>query len=217
MKKLLISAAVSVAALSAANAAILDFEQFGADNGDLAPITAADFVTDFGISFTSTDGIRVIKVGPAQDGFVPNDTPNPADAFGEYFLGTAFDDRFTDLTITYTNPVKGLSFDLGDIDDDEVFTIKVFGAGDTLLQTDVITAGVTPGTGNQSVFTYGVSNLAMDIVRVEIEGERGGNRLGIAFDNFNVDRDVTVVPVPAAAPLFGAALLTAAARRRRKA
>ncbi|MCQ8185004.1 VPLPA-CTERM sorting domain-containing protein [Parvularcula maris] len=216
MRKLLATSAVALLTSASAHAAVLDFEDFGTTNGDLAPVLMDSFETDFGIRFSSTDGIRVVQVGGSQDGFAPNDTPNPANAFGDFFLGTAFDDAQTDLTIDFIGGTAGYSFDLGDIDDDESFTIQTFGAGGVLLATDVINSG-DPGTGNQSVFRFGNSNLGAPIFQVVISGTRGSKRLGIAFDNFNTVSDNTV-PVPAALPLFGAALAGyGALKRRRKA
>lgn len=215
MKKLLLSAAVSVAALAQASAAVLDFEAFGAANGEPF-LLGNEFAAAFGVSFSSSDDeLRIVRVGSPTDGFVPNDTPNPADAFGSYFLGTSFDDRFTDLTITYATPVDGLSFEMGDIDGREIFTIEIFDAADNLIQTRTIEAG-DPNTGDRAVTPVGISGLGVQIAKVVLTGERrNGGNLGIAFDNFSVSRDATI-PLPGALPLFGAAAAGFAAVRRRR-
>ena len=210
MKKLIASTAAAALMVGAANAAIVDFETAGPEG---TPVLPTDF-NDQGISFTSTDGLQIVQTGAPQVGFFPDDTVED-DAFGDFFLGTDFDDNETDLTITYLTAVDALSFDLADIDDDEVFTIEVFGVGGALLASQTITAG-DPGTGNQQVVRVGFSDLGAQIAQVVINGTRGSGRLGIAFDNFNTTVN-TAVPLPAAAPLFLAGLGGIAAYRRRRA
>ena len=210
MKKLIASTAAAALMVGAANAAIVDFETAGPEG---TPVLPTDF-NDQGISFTSTDGLQIVQTGAPQVGFFPDDTVED-DAFGDFFLGTDFDDNETDLTITYLTAVDALSFDLADIDDDEVFTIEVFGVGGALLASQTITAG-DPGTGNQQVVRVGFSDLGAQIAQVVINGRRGSGRLGIAFDNFNTTVN-TAVPLPAAAPLFLAGLGGIAAYRRRRA
>ncbi|MEM6748530.1 MAG: hypothetical protein AAF608_14030 [Pseudomonadota bacterium] len=155
-------------------------------------------------------------MGGPTDGFAPHDTPKPADAFGTYFLGTAFDDGHTELMIEYTDGVDGLSFDLGDIDGPEVFQIDVLGMGDEILFSRNIQAG-DPGTGDRSVYKFGASGLSGLIYKVVLTGERNNGRLGIAFDNFSVDRNLNAVPLPGALPLFtGAAFAAFALNRSRR-
>ena len=211
MKKLIASTAAAALMIGAANAAVVDFETAGPEGTVVLP---TDF-NDQGISFTSTDGLQIVEVGAPQVGFNPDDTVVPDGAFGDFFLGTDFDDNETDLTITYLTAVDALSFDLADIDDDEVFTIDVFGIDGTLLASQTITSG-DPGTGNQQVVRVGFSDLGAQIAQVVINGQRGSGRLGIAFDNFNTTVN-TAVPLPAAAPLFLAGLGGIAAYRRRRA
>ena len=211
MKTLVTAAAVAALAFGSANAAVVNFESAGPEG---TPVLPTDF-NDAGISFTSTDGLQIVQVGAPQTGFNPDDTVVPDGAFGDFFLGTDFDDNETDLTITYLTPVDALSFDLADIDDDEVFSITFnFSDGSSSQQT--ITAG-DPGTGNQEVFRVGIdAPMGLQITSVVINGTRGSGRLGIAFDNFNTTVN-TAVPLPAAAPLFLAGLGGIAAYRRRRA
>ena len=208
MKKLITTAAVAALAFGTANAAIVNFEDSGPEG---TPVLPTDF-NDAGVSFTSTDGLQIVGTGAPQVGFFPDDMVE-GDAFGDFFLGTDFDDNETDLTITYLVPVDGLSFDLADIDDSEVFTIEVFAADGSLLETRVITAG-DENTGNMAVTQVGFSGFGVQIAQVVITGRRDSGRLGIAFDNFTTD--FNAIPVPAAAPLFLAGLGGLAAYRRRR-
>ena len=212
MKKLLTTAAVAAFGFGIANAAIVDFEAAGPEG---TVVTPGDF-NDAGISFTSSDTLQIVQVGPPQTGFRPDDLVEPDGAFGDFFLGTDFDDNTTDLTITYLTAVDALSFDLADIDDDEVFTITVFGTDGQELATQTIVSG-DPGTGNQQVIRVGFSDLGAQIAQVVITGERSSGRLGIAFDNFNTTINTAAVPLPAAAPLFAAGLGGLAFYRRRRA
>ncbi|MEO1658992.1 MAG: hypothetical protein AAFR65_14865 [Pseudomonadota bacterium] len=216
MKRLVTLMTTAALSLTAADAKMLDFEDFGVTNGDLATVVGTEFESEYGIVFSSNDGLRIIEVGGSQDGFAPNDTPNPADAFGQFFLGTAFDDGYTELTIEYTEGVEGLSFDLGDIDGPEVFQIDVLGMGDEMLFSRTIRAG-DAGTGDRSVYKFGASGLSGLVHKVVLTGERERGRLGIAFDNFSVDSNMNAVPVPGAFPLFfGAALAAGALNRSRR-
>ncbi|MEM1379233.1 MAG: VPLPA-CTERM sorting domain-containing protein [Pseudomonadota bacterium] len=215
MKKLLLVAAASVAALSTASANVLDFEAFGAVNTEGTLIVGNEFEADFGVTFSSVDDdLFLVQVGAPQIAFVRDDTPDPSGAFGTWFMGTSFDDAQTDLTITWTTPVDGFSFEMADIDDDEVFNFEVFDASNNLLATRTISSG-DANTGNLQVTPVGFSNLGAQIARVTLTGTRGSARLGIAFDNFNTTRDATV-PVPAALPLFAAGMAGFGALRRRK-
>ena len=217
MSNLRVLAAVVALSTASAHAAILDFEDFGLANGEDATVAGSEFLADFGITFSSTDRLRIVEVGGPALGFWPNDTPDPADAFGQFFLGTAFDDGFTTLTIDYANPVRGMSFDLGDIDGPEVFMVEVFDAMGNSLASRTIRAG-DPGTGDQSVYSLGFSNLGADIARIVLEGERSRGNLGIAFDNFSVDRNMSSeVPLPASAALYFIGACVLALRRTAKA
>ncbi len=201
MKRLATLLSTVTLAAGAADAKMLDFEDFGTTNGDLATVAGTEFEDEYGIIFTSNDGLRIIEVGGPTNGFVPHDTPNPADAFGQFFLGTAFDDGYTELTIEYTEGVEGLSFDLGDIDGPEIFQIDVLGMGDEMLFSRTIRAGDT-GTGDRAVTRFGASGLSGLIYKVVLTGERSRGNLGIAFDNFSVDMNMNEVPVPGAFSLF---------------
>ncbi|MEM6747225.1 MAG: hypothetical protein AAF608_07380, partial [Pseudomonadota bacterium] len=48
--------------LTAADAKMLNFEDFGMANGDLAAVAGTEFEDEYGIVFSSNDGLRIIKV-----------------------------------------------------------------------------------------------------------------------------------------------------------
>jgi len=218
MKKRFLAAALPFFFFSVAEGKVLNFEEAGQANGEFI-LEGDEFLDEYGVRFASSDDLRLVLVGGRATGFAPNDTPNPADAFGQYFLGSSFDDRVTDLIVTYAKPVPGLSFKMADIDGDETFVIRVFDVMNRVLDERTINAG-DPGTGNRAVTAVGFSGLGEDIARMELTGSRSRGKLGIAFDEFSVDEDLSPVPVPAAAPLFAAALAAGAglsARRKKKA
>ncbi|NRA28734.1 MAG: hypothetical protein HRU11_00615 [Parvularculaceae bacterium] len=211
MKKVLLTTAASLMFFGIAQGKVLNFEEAGAADGEMI-IEGDEFLDEYGVQFASSDQLKLVLVGPPAAGFWPNDLPDPADAFGDYFMGTSFDDGITDLIITYATPVSGLSFKMADIDGDEVFDVSVYDVMGELLAHKTIKAG-DPGTGNRKVTHVGFSDLGADIAKVEMSGERSRGNLGIAFDEFSVDEDLSPVPVPAAAPLFGAAIAGGGLRR----
>lgn len=220
MKFKAISAFLAAVMLSgAAHAAVLDFE-----TGYIADITAIngdEFEAAFGVSFASSGGLNIVKVGGPTNGFVPNDTPVPADAFGSFFLTSDFG-RVTDLSITFTTAVSEASFDVADIDGSgselEVFTFTARDADDNVLATKTVD-GDDADAGNAAVTRIGFSGLTGLISKIDITGTTsGGQRLiGIAFDNFNTTVDTTTpVPLPAGLPLAAAAVAMLGALRMRR-
>jgi len=211
MFKTLGTATIFALAVGAAQAAVLDLES--GYSADITPIIGNEFEAGFGVTFFSTSGLNIVKVGGPLDGFVPNDTPNPADAFGDFFLTSDFG-RTTDLTITYTTPVAETSFDVGDIDGSgtqlEEFTFLALDADGNVLASRFVD-GNDPEAGDAAVTRIGFSGLSGLIAKIDIAGSTpGGSRLiGIAFDNFNTTIDntggTTPVPLPAGLPLAAAA------------
>ncbi|MEM1410225.1 MAG: VPLPA-CTERM sorting domain-containing protein [Pseudomonadota bacterium] len=213
MKNLIIAGAVSLAAMANASANVINFEALGDVSSEGDAFVGNEFASQ-GVLFSSTDNMQLVRVGSPQAGFAPQDTPNPSNALGNWFLSTAFNDSVTDLTITWTNPIDEFSFDMADIDDDEVFTFTVRDASNTVIETREIKSGDT-GTGNQLVTRVAFTGLGNQLVSLVIEGEKTAPvRLGIAFDNFAVDS--SAIPVPAALPLFAAGLAGFGAFRRRQ-
>jgi len=207
-------AATAVSTLGvAAQAAVLDFED-GTVTGEGTAISN-QYQSSFGVTF-SGDGPKLVEVGAPTAGFVPDDTPDPAGAFGQFFLGTNFDNGQTDLTIDYDTAVDELRFQMGDIDGPEEFDITAFNGSGGMVDFLEVNAG-DPGTGNQSVFD--VVLRGMGIKQVQIVGTSPGQpdrNLGIAFDNFNPSS--AVIPLPAGLPLLAGGLaVLGVARRRSKA
>lgn len=203
-----------------ASAAILDFET--GYTAEKTAITGDEFLAAFGVTFSSPGGVNIVKVGgPNTNGFVPFDTPNPADAFGSYFLTSDFS-AVTALTIDYAVPVSAASFDVADIDGSgsnlEVFTFTALDAGGAVLASRVV-QGDDPLAGDAVVTRIGFSGLTGLISKIDITGTTsGGTRLiGIAFDNFNTTVDTTTpVPLPAGLPLAAAAVAMLGALRMRR-
>lgn len=192
---------------SAASAAVLDFET--GFSGNKTAITGTEFQASSGVSFSSPNGLYIVEVGGKTDGFVPFDRPNPADAFGDYFLTSDFG-TVTALTIDFAEAVLATSFDVADIDGRgnnlEVFTFIARDATGNALATQTVT-GQDANAGNRAVTRIGFSGLGSLISQIEITGTTfGGTRkIGIAFDNFNTTvntlQEPSPVPLPAGAPL----------------
>lgn len=210
MKLNFLAACAAVAMVSGtAHAAILDFET--GYSADKTAIVGDEFEAAFGVTFSSTFGVNIVKVGGPTNGFVPFDTPNPADAFDSFFLTSNFS-KITNLSISYATAVAEASFDVADIDGSgnqlEVFTFTALDADDNVLATRTVD-GDDADAGNAAVTRIGFSRLNGLIARIDITGTtQGGQRdIGIAFDNFNTTVDTTTpVPLPAGLPLAAAAL-----------
>jgi hypothetical protein len=158
-----------------------------------------------------------------------NDTPNPADAFGSFFLTSELQPVST-LLITYDDPIGALNFDLGDIDSGqnpgsvEIFTIQFRDAADNVLATRQVRGDQTfqgQATGDGSVVNVSYTSGSNNIKSVFITGGTEGNvrRVGIAFDNFDPDsasEPPNVIPVPPTLPLIAAGIGALALLRRRK-
>ena len=229
MLKVLASASVAAALIGgAAGASVIDFETLPGggmpSEGPIAsPLTYALGTNQ--LSFSSTVGLGIAEVGGSPPfGFFPEDTPDPATAFGQFFLTTQLAET-SDLTVSYLNPVTGFNFDLGDVDgrqDDpsggtqvETFTIEVRDTSNAVLDTIVVT-GDTPGAGDQSVYNVSYSSGSANIGSIFIEATVPSTRkIGIAFDNFDPDSP-TPVPLPHTLPLLMAGFGAFAFVRRRK-
>ncbi len=214
MRAFLLTAALTVSITVPSHAAVqpvntlIDFENassfYGLEEGD----TITDqFLDDFGVSFSSPQTSQLAEQGDPLYGFVgsrgrANDTTDPASRFGNFFLTTIFEGPLAELEITYADPVDALSFDIADVDGPEVFTIEAYSIDAVLLATQTITAG-DPGTGDRIATRVGFEDLAAPISRVELSGVRHNGTIGIAFDNFDVSRNIAAPP-PTPTPLPGA-------------
>jgi len=209
MFKTLATAAVLSLGVGAAHAALLNFEDEGYTGNTVDLGNSAAFAA-FDVTFKSDNGLFAVKSGGPADAFVPNDTTNPAGQFDDYFLSSDFGTR-TELSILYGTGVAEASFEVADIDgsgtDLEVFTFTAFDATDAVLKTLTVTGDDTTLDGE--VTPIGFSDVGGLIQRIDIVGttEGGTRKIGIAFDNFNTDVDVTTpIPLPAGLPLAAAAL-----------
>jgi hypothetical protein len=196
--------AAAVMTSGAAHAAILDFET--GYTADKTSIVGDEFEAVFGVVFSSTFGLNIVKVGGPTDGFVPNETPVPAGAFGNFFLTSNFS-KVTDLTITYNSAVSAASFDVADIDGSgsqlKEFTFTALDADNNVLATRMVD-GNDPLAGDAAVTRIGFGGLSGLISKIDITGTTaGGTRdIGIAFDNSNTTVDTTtLIPLPAGLPL----------------
>ena len=227
---------------SAANASTIDFETFGNDNmggldglgAPLAPcgiheclLAGNEFTTD-GVTLNflapTDDVVRIIRVGgDSLDGFVPLDTPDPADAFGQFFMATDFDDN-AHFSLTFDTS-STVSFDIADIDGGnktgnlEYFTLTAFLTGGG---TDAVTVdGFGNVTGNAS-FTDGVAGDAAvthfmfsGVDKIEVLGTTTGGTRNVGFGLDNIT--FASVPEPSTLLLLAGGLFGLGAARRHEA
>jgi hypothetical protein len=219
-KKIIATAILAIAGMTSAHAGFIDFEDLG--DGDIKSVATdnVDYTVD-DITFNSSNGLNIVKVGPDTDGFVPNDAPIPAGIFGEFFLTSDFG-TITQLGITFSTAVTEASFDIADIDGSgdqlEVFTFTARDANGDALQIVTID-GNDPLAGDAKVVRVGFSGLNGSIASIDITGTTSGEtrNIGIAFDNFNTRVDTTKVTAPASLPIaLGSLFVFGLLRLRRK-
>ena len=182
MKKIVASVALFVAAQSPLEASIIDFENLGAVLGEGGTLTGQEFRGEFGVSFYSNERLQIVEVGAPVFGFEPMDKPRQSGALGQFFLGAGLDDKDVDLVVVYDNPVPELSFDIGDIDGDEVFEIRVYDASGLELDFRRLSFDDL-GAGDAEITRIAFSDLEGEISRLVILGTKTNAVLGIAFDN----------------------------------
>lgn len=215
MKTLLLSTALVVAAGGAHAASLsIDFETgytddvtILADGAEIAP----------GVTVSSTEEpIQVVKVGEPRDGFIPDDMPAD-NSFGNFFLTGDFDND-TDLTLSFATAVKGLTFDIADIDGSgetvtsstEFFSF-IASLNGSVVQEIFVDATQVSGDAQVVEIAFGADTQidALEIVGVT----KGGTRnIGWGIDNIHA----SPVPLPAAGWLLIGAFGGLAAMKRRK-
>lgn len=219
---------------SGAMAASVDFENEAPLTPDPTLIAIGDTYVNGGITFTSTEVMQLVGVGPnPRSGFVPNDDPGQTVGgaptnFGEVFLTGDFN-RNTDMTLSFAEATF-MSFDIVDIDggNDNV----VGDAAEENFAFNFLNGGVSQGITivNSRDLTgpfndAGVINVSFTgfFDSVEIVGTTpGGNRnIGWGIDNIvtvESNPGPNVVPLPAGGVLILTALggfgLLRARRRR---
>ncbi len=230
MRTFLVAASVAVFGASAAQSLVVDFEDLGT-GADLKILDGQEYTASHGLTFSSSDALRLVKVGGAVHGFYPGDTPIVTGALGDYFLATDLK-GFTDLTINWTGSATSVSFDIIDIDGPEIFDVLVRDANGAVLAERQLLGkkDLDDVTGDQVITRVAFGGYSNAIRSIEIVGTATKARnIGIAFDNFEMNlldtsgigyqsESVAAVPLPAALPLMmiGLGGLGLVARRRRR-
>lgn len=211
-------------------AATVDFENEVPLNPDPTLIAVGNTYTNGGITFSSTEVMQLVGVGPDRDGFVPNDTPGstasgPAD-FGQVFLTGDFD-KNTDMTLSFAQSTF-MAFEIVDIDggndnivedaNEEKFVFSFKNAG--VLQSAITVTSrdlVGPVLNEAGVVTVSYGGL-FDSVEIVGTTPGGTRNIGWGIDNivFTPSGNVNVVPVPAAGLMLLTALGGIGLMRRRK-
>jgi hypothetical protein len=234
---LLSRAIVAFAILSVfnpSNATMIDFETVpGETPADQLAITT-QFVASTGVAFSLSDGdtpfLEQTGGADAGNGFendqlggMPDvEVPANAGELGNFYLRIGTTDLSSapvpELIIDFANPAITASGQIWDIDGNndgtEQWELTALDANDVVLQTILSPLGMTTGPASRDGkpwnWAFNLSSADIDEIRIEFVGSKAIN-IGLAFDNFAF----TVVPVPAAAWLFGSALGVLAWRRRR--
>lgn len=216
-----ILAGVFALGASGAMAASVDFENEAPLNPDPTLIAIGDTYVNGGITFTSTEVMQLVGVGPnPQSAFVPNDDPGQTVGgaptnFGEVFLTGDFNGN-TDMTLSFAEATF-MSFDIVDIDggndnvvgdDPEENFVFTFLNGGISQGTTVVNSRDLTGPFNDA----GVVNVSFAgfFDSVEIVGTTpGGNRnIGWGIDNI-VTTEAPGGPTPVPLPAGGVLILTA--------
>lgn len=194
-------------------AAVVDFENEAPLTPDPTFIPVGNSYINGGITFTSTEFMQLVGVGPGTNGFVPNDTPGssasgPA-SFGEVFLTGDFGGN-TDMNLTFGGSLSQIAFDIVDIDggddnivgdlQEEQFTFEFFQGGASQGSQLVTSRDLTGALEEAGVVRISFAGLFDE---VQITGVTPGGTRGIGWGIDNIE--TTPVPIPAA----GLMLITA--------
>lgn len=233
-----------LAVLNASSAAVIDFETIpGGSPSDQLSITD-QYLTDFGVTFSLEDvngtplddTLKLEKTGSGDAGHGFWNAANSSydieatgheGELGDYFLrfGTVTFARTPGpvLVVTYATPVGAASAQIWDIDAApnnadgfEAWTVSARDNMGSVIDTIVSPNGIdesSPTSLNAKPWTWSFSHASNDISSITIAFSGTSSIVGLAFDNFSPAS--SVVPLPAAAPLFGGALLGLLRFRRR--
>ena len=204
-------------------AAVVDFENEAPLNPDPTFIAVGTSYANGGITFTSTEFMQLVGVGPGTNGFVPNDTPGstatgPAN-FGDVFLTGDFKGN-TDMNLAFSKDVTSVAFDIVDIDggndstsgenQEEQFTFEAFLGGISQGSQLVTSNDLTGALNEAGVVRISFAGLFDE---VQITGVTPGGTRGIGWGIDNIE--TTPVPVPAAGLMLLSALGGIGLMRRR--
>ena len=244
MKKLLLSSFWLCCILSlfnASHASLIDFETVpGSVPADQLAIST-QYLADYGVTFslgggfTGTPFLEKTGAGDAGHGFY-NAATDTFDTevvgyeggLGNYFLrfGTT---TFSDtpgpiLIIGYDTPVSAASAQIWDIDAAtggtngyEAWMITAHDATGGVIDTINSPIGISENLTqslNAKPWTWAFNHASNDIHSIEIAFVGTADKVGLAFDNFSPA--TAVIPVPAAAWLFGSGLIGLIGIARRK-
>lgn len=220
-------------------ALLIDFETVpgGSPSDQLA--ISAQYQANYGVNFSLQGGgtpfLEKTGAGDIGHGFW-NEGPDTFDTeaagfagqLGNYFLrfGTT---TFSNapgpvLIIAYSSPVSAASAEIWDIDAAtggsdgwEAWTITARDMTGSVIDTINSPAGIDeslPSSLNGKPWMWSFSHASNDIYSIAIEFSGTASRVGLAFDNFSPAS--VLVPIPAAAWLFGSGLLGLVGMARRK-
>ena len=213
MKTLLLTTAFAVAATGAFAGTInLDFETGFAQDLHLGtgPVDLGQ-----GVMATSSENMQLVKTGRPRDAFVPDDMPEDT-SFGDYFLTGDFQGN-TDLKLSFGTDVRGLSFDIADIDgggqyNTEMFDFIAFLDGEEVAKIEFNSGDNDTGDAVITEVVFG-DDVRLDALHITGVTKGGTRNIGWGLDNLHA----TAVPLPAAGwLLIGAFGGLAAMKRRRK-
>jgi hypothetical protein len=219
---------------------VIDFETVpgGAPADQLAIST--QYQASFGVTFSLQDGGTPFleKTGASDSGHgFWNEGPDTFDTeaavhageLGNYFLRfgttTLFNAPGPILIINYASPVNAASAEIWDIDAApggvdgwEAWTITARDTAGAAIDTITSPIGIDESLAaslNGKPWSWSFSHASNDISSIAIQFSGTASRVGLAFDNFSPAS--ALVPIPAAAWLFGSGLLGLIGIARRKA
>ncbi|MEM9840091.1 MAG: hypothetical protein AAF830_13175 [Pseudomonadota bacterium] len=177
--------AALAASFGVANAGVIDFET--------APSSFTSLTQD-GATLTAENGITIAVVD-----FGPNGTQSALQ-----------NEPRAAYRLTFASLVSGtVSVDMGDLGQDEdVMNLELYSATDVLIDFDMQTLGA----GVEAMLTLTATGMDIAYARIFSTGDFPDTYF---LDNISFPDARATVPVPAAAPLFAAALAGAGALRRK--
>lgn len=213
----LVAAAGLVA--TGAQAALIDFDNVPGVAEGL--VITDQFEASNGVVFEfGTTGPRIAQVGAPRTAFAPNDTIQPSEGIGEFFLtddGLTTGLNVAPIIMRYTSQTSAaVSGQVLDLDFDETFTIQALNAAGDILDTVTLQAG-DPETGDQLATPWSITRAEGDIAAISMSGVAGpvGVFFGMGVDLIDTGITVPQIPLPPAVLLLGSGLLVLVRRARK--